>query len=196
MNIMSKIILAALLLTASSAQAIEYSQLQATQSTVNFAYKQMAVPMNGKFKQFSAQIAFDPANTAQAEAHIDVNLASIDTGSTDADDEIAGKLWFDSKTYPLASFTSSGVKALGGNRYQVSGKLTIKGKTLPVTAPVTVQTDGKRAVFDGNFNIKRLSYGIGTGEWADLSTVADDVQIVFHLIVFAAPVKVSPKPTH
>lgn len=196
MNIIIKIVLTSLLLTSVSVQATEYGQFQMNQSTLNFGYKQLGVPMDGKFKQFSAQIAFDPAKTATARAHIDVNLASIDTGSTDADEEIAGKLWFNSKTYPLASFVSTGVRALGGNRYQVSGKLSIKGKTLDIATPVTIKTDGKRAVFDGNFNIKRLSYGIGTGEWADLSTVADDVQIVFHLVVFATDVKASPSSTH
>ncbi len=191
---MIKIALPALLLFASSVQAVEYGTFQMNQSALNFAYKQMGVPMQGKFKQFSAQIAFDPAKPGNARAHIDVNLASIDTGSTDANEEVAGKLWFDAKTYPLASFVSSGVKAAGGNNYQVSGKLSIKGKTLDIVTPVTIKTDGKRAIIDGSFNIKRLAYGIGTGEWADLSTVADDVQIVFHLIVFAAPV--IPSSTH
>jgi len=194
MNIMIKIFISALLLFASTVQAVEYQQFQVNQSALNFAYKQMGVNMQGKFKQFSAQMAFDPAKPVNARAHFEVNLASIATGSTDADEEVAGKLWFDAKTYPLASFTSTSVKALGANRYQVSGKLTIKGKTLDISTPVTIQTDGKRAIFDGSFNIKRLSYGIGTGEWADLSTVADDIQIVFHLIVFAAPV--IPSPTH
>lgn len=196
MNIIFKVVLTSLLLIAAPVQAVEYSQLQAAQSALTFGYKQMGVPMDGKFKQFSAQIAFDPAKPATARAHIDVNLASIDTGSTDADEEIAGKLWFNSKTYPLASFVSSSVRLLAGNRYQVSGKLSIKGKTLDIATPVTIQIEGKRAIFDGSFNIKRLSYGIGTGEWADLSTVADDVQIVFHLVVFATDVKASPSSTH
>jgi polyisoprenoid-binding protein YceI len=60
---------------------------------------------------------------------------------------------------------------------------------MDVTAPVTFQADGNRGVFDGSFNIKRLAYAIGEGEWADVSTVADEIQIKFHLIVLAAPVK-------
>ncbi|MDO8208324.1 MAG: YceI family protein [Gallionella sp.] len=187
MTIIKKIILPALLLIASQAQAVEYNQVQTNQSALTFAYKQMGVAMDGKFNKFSAQISFDPARLANAQARIDVSLASIDTGSADADEEVAGKLWFNAKTYPLASFVSSGVKQLAGNRYQATGKLSIKGKTLDIVAPVTFQSDGLKGLFDGSFNIKRTAFGIGTGEWADLGTVADDIQIMFHLVVIASP---------
>lgn len=187
MNILQKIFISALLLSAGVVQAVEYNQLQS--GALTFDYKQMGVAMDGKFNKFAAQIFFDPAKLAGAQAHIDVSLASIDTGSADANEEVAGKLWFNAKTYPLASFVSTGVKSVGGNHYQASGKLTIKGKTLDIVAPVTFQGDGKKGTFDGTFSIKRLAYGIGTGEWADLGTVADDIQIKFHLIVLATPGK-------
>ncbi|MFA6203090.1 MAG: YceI family protein [Gallionella sp.] len=174
-----------LLLSVSTAQAVEYNQVVPAQSALSFGYRQMGVAMEGKFTKFSAQLAFDPAKLTSARASIDVNLASIDTGSTDADEEVAGKKWFNAKTYPLASFVSSGVKFMGGNRYQATGKLTIKGKTLDVTAPLTF--DGR--AFDGSFTLKRLAYGIGTDEWADLGTVADEIQIKFHLVVLASPAK-------
>jgi len=182
-----QIITSLLLLTAGSAQAVEYNQLQAAQSALTFDYKQMGVPLTGKFNKFSAQLSFDPAKPANARAHFDVVLASIDTGSTDADEEVTGRQWFNAKTYPRATFVSSGVTSLGGNRYQATGKLSIKGRTMDVTAPVTFKTEGNRGVFDGSFNIKRLAYAIGEGEWSDVSTVADEIQIVFHLVVLAAP---------
>lgn len=189
MRFLKSAVLPALLLIASSVQAVEYNQLQPRQSALSFGYKQMGVAMDGKFNKFAAQIAFDPARLANARARIDVSLASIDTGSKDADEEVAGRLWFDAGTYPLASFVSTGIRRLAGNRYQASGKLTIKGRTLEVVAPLTFQSDAARGVFDGSFAIRRTAYAIGTGEWADLSTVADDIQIVFHLVVLPAPVK-------
>ncbi len=191
MNLLQKITALVLLLSAFGATAAEYNQLQQAQSRLTFGYKQMGVPMEGKFGQFAAQLSFDPAELTGAQAHIDVALASIDTGSRDANESIAGKLWFNTGLYPLGSFVSTGVKALGGNRYQVTGKLTLKGQTREVSAPVTFTTVGNQGSFDGSFNIKRLDYGIGIGEWTDLDTVADDVQIRFHFTVFAAPVKAS-----
>ncbi len=188
MKIFNKnIIVSALLFVACQTWAAEYNQVQLNQSTVTFGYKQMGVPMEGKFGKFAVQVSFDPAKLASAQARIDVTLASIDTGSSEADEGVAGKLWFNTKVYPYASFVSTGVRPLGGNRYQATGKLTIKGKALDVAAPVTLTVNGNLASFDGSFNVKRLSYDVGIGEWTDLDTVADDIQIKFHLVVLASP---------
>ena len=171
------------------ATATEYKQLQAGESTVAFGYTQMGVPLDGKFNKFTAQLSFDPAKLAKAQAKIDIEVASIDTGSSEANEEVVGKAWFDAKTQPLASFTSTGIKALGGNRYEASGKLTIKGHTLDVKAPVTFQSAGNKGWFDGAFTIKRLDYAIGEGVWSDVGTVANEIQIKFHLVVTATPPK-------
>ncbi len=171
------------------ATATEYRQLQAVESSVAFGYTQMGVPLDGKFNKFTAQLSFDPAKLAKAQAKIDIEVASIDTGSSEANEEVVGKAWFDAKVHPLASFTSSGIKALGGNRYEATGKLTIKGRTLELKAPVTFQSAGNKGWFDGAFTIKRLDYAIGEGAWSDVGTVANEIQIKFHLVVTAAPNK-------
>lgn len=168
------------------AGAAEYRQVLPTESTVTFAYKQMGVPMEGKFGKFTAQLVFDPARLNTAQARLDIALASLDTGVAEADQEAAGKLWFNTAAFPAASFVSTGIKALGGNRYAASGKLTIKGRTLDIVTPVTFQANGAKGAFDGTFSIRRLDYKIGEGEWADVSAVANEVQIRFHLVTTAA----------
>ncbi len=175
-----------LCLLGSGAQAVEFNQIVPAQSRISFGYKQMGAPMDGKFGQFNVQMRFDPANLKAASARMDVNLASIDTGSTEANDEVAGKAWFNTRAFPNGQFVSSSVKALGGNRYQTSGTLTLKGKTQPVTAIFTMQANGNSATFDGAFLLKRLDYAIGEGIWADVATVANEVNISFHLVATAA----------
>lgn len=171
-----------LLLIAGSLYALEFNQVMTDKSTIGFGYKQMNVPLEGKFKKFAAQINFDPSKPESAQAKFDIDLASIDTGSSDADDEVVGKDWFNVKGYPKAAFVSTGIKSLGNNRFEVQGKLTIKGKTLPVTAPFTFKPEASAAMFDGSLTIKRLDYAIGEGEWADVSTVANEIQIKFHIV--------------
>jgi polyisoprenoid-binding protein YceI len=178
-----------LMLLAGHVSALEFKQVVANESVVAFGYKQMGVPMEGKFNKFDAQVTFDPAKAERAQARIDINVASIDTGSAEANDEVVGKLWFNAKTFPTASFVSSGIKVLGGNRYQAAGKLTIKGKTLDVTTPVTFQANGNRGVFEGTLTIKRLDYAIGEGEWTDVSAVANEIQIKFKVVVNASSSK-------
>ncbi|WP_283743740.1 YceI family protein [Sideroxydans sp. CL21] len=180
---------AVLILITSPVMALEFKQVQTNDSAVTFGFKQMGVPLDGKFNKFSAQLSFDPTQLAKAQARIDIDLSSIDTGSAEGNEEVVGKKWFNVKDYPTASFVSTGIKALGGNRYQALGKLSIKGRTQDVAAPVTFQSDGKRGIFEGAFEIKRLDYAIGEGEWTDVSSVANEIQIKFHVVVNASPSK-------
>ena len=162
--------------------AAEFNSVKADKSTLAFGFKQMNVAMEGRFKKFSTQLAFDPAKVASAKVVLDVDLASIDTGSSEGDDEVAGKLWFNTKAFPTAHFASSSVKAVDGNRYEVAGQLTIKGRTQLVTAPTTVTIQGNSATFDGVFVLRRADFAIGEGPWADFGTVANEIQIKFHVL--------------
>lgn len=162
--------------------AAEFNRVQADKSTLVFAFKQMGVGLEGRFKRFAAQLNFDPTKVDSAKASLDVDIASIDTGSTEGDAEVAGKLWFNIKAFPTARFESSSIRSLGGNRYEVAGRLTIKGRTQAVTAPATVTIQGDKASFDGDFVIKRADFAIGEGAWADYETVANEVQIRFHIL--------------
>ncbi|MFP4905727.1 YceI family protein, partial [Paraburkholderia sp. BR14261] len=83
---------------------------------------------------------------------------------------------------PHATFVSTQIKPAANGAFTVTGKLTIKGKTTDVVVPVQYRKDGATQVFDGTLPIKRLAYGIGSGEWKDTSIVADDVQIKFHIV--------------
>lgn len=169
-----------------SAQAVEFNQLQADKSAVSFVYKQMNVPIEGRFKRFHGQLDFDPAKPAQAHAEIDIDLASVDAGSDEANDEVAGKLWFNTKAYPAARFVVTSIKPLGGNRYEVAGKMSIKGRTHDAQTIATFQQQGSNGVFAGSLILKRADYGIGEGMWADFGTVANDIQIKFRLVAAAA----------
>jgi polyisoprenoid-binding protein YceI len=154
-------------------------------STVSAVFKQMNVPVEGKFNKFSADVHFDPANAAASSAKLDVDVASFDLGSPDYNKEVAGDEWFDAGKFPHATFVSTQIKPGANGAYSVAGKLTIKGKTTDVVVPVTYHKDGANQVFDGALPIKRLAYNIGTGEWKDTSIVADDVQIKFHIVAAA-----------
>jgi len=77
---------------------------------------------------------------------------------------------------------ASSIKPTAGGKFDVSGKLTIKGKSTDVSFPLTVKKEGATQVFDGVLPIKRLTYNIGEGEWKDTGMVADEVSIKFHIV--------------
>jgi polyisoprenoid-binding protein YceI len=124
---------------------------------------------------------FDPAKPEAASAQVEIDLASIDAGSSEANDESAGRLWFNRSVYPKATFISSQVRALGNNRYEMRGSLTLKGRSREIVVPVTYLPGKNAATFDGSFVLKRLDFGIGEGMWADVTTVANEVQVRFRI---------------
>jgi len=179
MNLTAWVLLAAL--AAPAAYAVEYRTVLPKQSSIRFEFRQMGVPVKGGFKRFTTEMTFDPARPEAARAQIEIDLASIDAGSTEADEESAGKLWFNRSAYPKATFVSSQVRALGNNRYEMRGTLTLKGRSREMTVPVTYIPGKNAAIFDGSFILKRLDFGIGEGLWADVATVANEVRVTFRI---------------
>lgn len=170
-----------LMLAAPAAHAVEYRTVLPQQSSIGFEFRQMNVPVRGGFKRFATEMAFDPAKPDAARARIEIDLASIDAGSPEANDESADKLWFNRSVYPKATFVSSQVRALGGNRYEMRGTLTLKGRSREMAVPVSYTPGKGSAAFDGAFILKRLDFGIGEGMWADLDTVANEVRVTFRI---------------
>ena len=157
------------------------AQLVTAQSDLSFTSKQMGVPVDGKFKRFDAQLAFDPKKPETGKVSFGIDLASVTLGAPELEAELAKAIWFDSKNKPQASFVSTAIKAAGPGKFDVAGKLTIKGQTRDIVVPITLTQAGAVSTATGGFVLKRLEFKIGDGEWADTSMVANDVQVKFKL---------------
>ncbi|WP_434718495.1 YceI family protein [Paraburkholderia sp. A1BS-2L] len=157
--------------------------MDAGKSTIVAVSRQMSVPVEGRFTKFDAQINFDPAKPAAGTARLTVDTGSYDLGDASYNDSVRGPQWFDAKAYPQATFVSTSITPTGPNQYSVSGNMTIKGHTQPVVVPVVLTQQGATQTFDGTLPIHRLAFDIGTGEWKDTSTVADEVLIKFHIVL-------------
>jgi polyisoprenoid-binding protein YceI len=177
------IALAAALLAAIAMPASAQQKLVPAQSEIAFTSKQMGVPVDGKFKKFDAQVAFDPKQPEAAKIAFTIDLASASLGAPETEAELAKPEWFNTKAFPQATFQSTGAKALGGGKFEVSGKLAIKSATRDVVVPVMLAQSAGTTTASGSFAIKRLDYRIGDGDWKDTSMVADPVQIKFKLVL-------------
>jgi polyisoprenoid-binding protein YceI len=172
-------LLAALLPSLAGAQ----TALQADKSSIRFVSKQMNVPVEGRFKKFTANMTFDAKKPETTKAEFEVELGSIDLGSPEAETEVKRKLWFNLEAFPKAKFTVASVKPLGGDKFEVTGPLNIKGVETKVVSTATVKTDAAGVTTaEGKFPIKRLQYKIGEGQWADTETVADEVEVRYKLV--------------
>ncbi len=156
--------------------------IDAAKSEIRFTSKQMNVPMEGRFRKFSGTVAFDPKKPEATRAELEVEIASVDTGSSDGDTESQRPLWFNTSQFPKARFVTKSVKALGGNRYELAGTLTLKGVSADIVSPLTLTEAGGARQAQGEFAIKRLQFKLGEKQWADTDTVADEVRVRYRFI--------------
>jgi polyisoprenoid-binding protein YceI len=150
-----------------------------SKSTVDAVFRQMNVPVEARFGKFSAQIDFDGSKPDAGKATIEIDISSFDLGDPDYNREVLKKEWFNGAQFPKAYFVSSKIKSAGPGKLDVAGKLTIKGKAMDVSFPLSVKNQGAMQLFEGSLPIRRLAFNIGEGEWKDTSLVADEVVIKF-----------------
>ncbi|MBY4949302.1 YceI family protein [Cupriavidus respiraculi] len=170
------------LATAGITANIASAQVDVAKSSVTAVARQIGVPMEGKFRKFDAAVDFDPARLATSSAKVEIDVASFEIGDAATTKEVKGRDWFDAARFPKAVFQSTGIRNGAAGKYDVTGKLTIKGKTVDVVVPATYRQEGAGQVFEGVLPIKRTAFNIGEGDWKDTSVVADDVQIKFRIV--------------
>jgi len=173
----------ALVLFSIQAPAAEFNAIDTAKSKINFTSKLMGSTINGSFDQFGGVVNFNPDNPEKAKADIWIALASFNAGGDELRDEAQGKEWFNSKVFPRAQFVSEAIKKLGANKLEIKGKLTIKNKTLPLIMVADYQAQGKQMIFNGSFELMRLSYDLGAAAWADTKSVANEVPVKVHLVL-------------
>jgi polyisoprenoid-binding protein YceI len=181
-----KIQLTALLLVC-SVGAFAQQKLLPAESEIGFVSKQFGVPVSGKFKKFDANVSFDPKKPDASKVSFSVDLLSADIGNSETETELKKPGWFNSAKNPAATFQSGAIKSLGGGKFEFTGTLVIKSISRAVVVPVTVsQTAGKTHVV-GAFNLKRLDFKIGDGDWNDESLVANAVLVNVKLALTGIP---------
>lgn len=177
------VLLISIAVVAAPVLAVEYSTIDAAQSKISFTTKLMGSNLNGSFGKFSGKLSFNPDEPEKAKANLNIEIASFKAGGDDLQEEAKGKDWFNTKSFPNATFVTDSVKSLGNGRVEIRGALSIKGKSLPVTMTANYQQQGKQMVFDSSFQILRLDYGLGAGNWADTSAVSNEVPVKVHLVL-------------
>jgi len=173
------------------AEAPAAAVLQPAASEIGFTTRQMGVPVEGKFGKFTAQIALDPKKPEAGTVAFAIDTGSARFGAPEIDAEVPKATWLNVPKFPQATFQSSSIRATGPGRFDVTGKLAIKGASRDVTVPVQVVQSGIGAALTstatGSFTIKRLDFKVGEAEWADTSMLGNDVVVRFKLVLAGLP---------
>jgi cytochrome b561 len=130
-------------------------------SSITFSGTHAGSAFTGKFGQWAAQIAFDPADLAHSSARVVIATATGKTGDGLRDTSLSQEEWFDPAHFPRATFATTKIVAAGPGRYVADGVLTIKGKAVPVKLPFTLKIVGTTATMNGSVAVDRLAFGMG-----------------------------------
>ncbi|WP_328536487.1 YceI family protein [Streptomyces sp. NBC_00344] len=159
-------------------------------STIGFAVRHaMVTNVRGSFAEHEGMLHLDGAKPENSTATIDVKIESIDTGIPDRDGHLRSGDFFDAEQYPHMTFRSSGAEQLGGDKYRLTGDLTIKDVTkalaidLEFHGAATDPYGNERVGFEGSAEILRSDWGL---TWnAALETggvmVSDKVKLAFDI---------------
>ena len=164
----------ALALAAGPAVAADY--VQAPGSTLAFAGSYQGEVFTGRFPGFATTLSFDPQQLAAAKLDVVIPIATATTGNDDYDEPMRGEDFFASTRFPQAHYTATRFRSLGGAQYAADGTLSLHGVSRPVTLTFT-WTPGAQPVLAGKASVKRLDFGIGTGDWADTALIPDEIAV-------------------
>ena len=172
-----------LLLATSTADAADWRVLPG--SSLGFTARYQGEAFGGHFTRFAPQIRFDPARLGESRFDVGIDLTSTDTHNQERDDMLRTPEFFNSRKQPQARFVASRFRALGGNRFVADGVLSLHGVSKPVALSFT-WTAATKPVLIGEARLKRLDFGIGSGEWADTDLLPNEVVVKTRLLL--APV--------
>ncbi|MCX5228890.1 YceI family protein [Streptomyces sp. NPDC006553] len=159
-------------------------------SSIGFTVRHaMVTNVRGTFAEHEGVLKLDGANPDASTASLDVKIASIDTGIADRDGHLRSGDFFDAEQFPLMTFRSLHAQQLGGDKYRITGDLTIKDVTKPLAIDLEFNgsaTDvygNERVGFEGSAEILRSDWGL---TWnAALETggvmVSDKVKLNFDI---------------
>ncbi|EIL93198.1 YceI family protein [Rhodanobacter spathiphylli] len=162
-----------------AAAATDYT-VQPASSTLGFSNTFQGESFDGKFGRWTAAISYDAANLASSKFDVEVDLASVKTGDGDRDSALPGSDFFDVAKFPKAHFVTTGFRQVGA-KVIADGTLTLHGISKPVSLDVTFTPQAGGATLDVAGTVKRLDFGVGTGDYADTSVIGGDVKVTAHL---------------
>ncbi|MGW1776832.1 YceI family protein [Streptomyces sp. NPDC002104] len=164
--------------------------IDASHSSIGFTVRHaMVTNVRGTFAEHEGSLHLDGTDPSRSTASIDVKIASVDTGIGDRDGHLRSGDFFDAETFPLMTFRSTEAQQLGGDKYRITGELTIKDVTRPLSIDLEfggAATDvygNERVGFEGSAEILRSDWGL---TWnAALETggvmVSDKVKLTFDI---------------
>jgi polyisoprenoid-binding protein YceI len=163
-----------------------------THSRIGFVARHaMVTKVRGSFNEFEGSGSFNAENPAGSHLQLTIQAASIDTRNADRDGHLKSNDFFDMETYPEITFASTAVEQSDDSNYRVTGDLTIKGVTKPVTVDfeytgTAVDPYGNTRVgFEGTTTVNRKDWGMNWNAALDAGGVLVSEKVTLEFEVSA-----------
>jgi polyisoprenoid-binding protein YceI len=178
--------------TSATATATGTYAIDPTHSRIGFVARHaMVTKVRGSFDEFEGSGHFDADQPERSQLQLTIQAASIDTRNEDRDAHLRSNDFFDMEAYPTITFASTSIEAAGEDRYRVTGDLTIKGVTKPVTVEfeytgTAVDPFGNhRLGLEGTTTINRKDWGVSWNAALEAGGVLVSEKITLELEVSA-----------
>jgi polyisoprenoid-binding protein YceI len=162
-------------------------QIDPAHSKIGFTVSHLVISeVEGQFKKVDAKMVSTNQDFTDSQIEFTADVNSIDTENEDRDKHLKSADFFDAAKHDKIKFVSKTFKKVSGNNYKLTGDLTIKGITKPVTLDVVYGGTAKdpygntKAGFKVNGKISRKEYGLtwNTLTEAGGAVVGDEVELV------------------
>ena len=157
------LLISAVLPSLSSAQEVPVFQITPIDSSIKFDVK-ASVPIAGTFDQWTATLTFTSPDVTTAVFDVEIQAASVDTGSSLKNSKLKGPDFFDVDNNPLITFKSTKVVQTSPDTFELDGNFTIRGVTKPEKLTLLVTGRGTGAgQINGTMAFDRKDYGMNSG---------------------------------
>ncbi len=163
-------------------QAAPVWTLDKAASRLAFRATMNGAPFDGVFRDWDAQIAFDPRNLAGSRATITVETSSALTGQPIKDAALPNSEWLATTAYPQATLVTRSITQTGPGRFQAAVDVHIRGVMWRTTAPFTVNISHDTGKMDATLTLDRRTFGIGEGPFRSPAPVEPFVQVSMKLL--------------
>lgn len=170
-------------------------KIDAEHSTIGFSVRHLYTHVQGMFRTFEGQIAFDESSPSASTVQATIRAASIDTNVAARDKHLRSESFFDTDKFPTITFVSSSVSRTAEKALKIAGALTIHGVTKPVILDAQFLGKGKdpwgnvRYGFHATTSVNREDFGMHWNEVLETGgiLVGNEIEITLDIEAIQQP---------
>ena len=182
-RVLGRMALATALYAAASTAALAAEwRVDPEASRLDITYIEDDEAQSGLFERFSGEARFDTTHPEAARLTLTIDIESIALADRFRSEFVQSEAWFDRERYPTAQYELTSLTLIEGSRYASTGVLTIKGRSLPIETPITLELSETEAIAEGALSFDRLDFGLGDTVGGFIIDIGRAIEVRFRFV--------------